>query len=82
VLTERVEHRVGDATLLEHETIGVGEHGPLDGRVTAGDRPGADRLDLLLAEPDVARRLAVLGEHELAAHGVAGAQLTQLAQLR
>jgi hypothetical protein len=72
---------VGHATALQDEAIGVGEDGALDGREARGNRPGLDRLDLLLAEADGARGFAVLREHEAAAARVSGAQLPELAQL-
>ena len=38
-----------------------------DGIVFTGHVPGRDRVDLLVLDPDIARGLAVLREHELAA---------------
>ena len=76
------EQGVGHAAALEDQAVGVGEHGALDRREARRRPPRRDRLHLLLAQPDVARRLAVLGEDELAAARPAGARLAELAQLR
>ena len=68
--------------MVVDEAVGVGEHGTLGGVVGAlgGDAPGRDVRDLLLGHAELAHRLGVLAEDELAAGGPPGADLAELAQ--
>ena len=72
VLLQLGEQRVGHPARLQHEAVGVGEHRSLDRAPAVGDRPCRDRGDLFVGEADVAHRLAVLTEDELAADGEPG----------
>jgi hypothetical protein len=81
MLLQLGEQRVGNAAQLQDEAVGVGEHRPLGRAPAVGHRPGRNRCHLLVAEPHVAHRLAVLAEHELAADGESGAGLAEFAQL-
>ena len=77
------EEFVGDAAVVVDEAVGVGEDGTLGGVVGAlgGDAPRRDVRDLRLGHAELAHRLGVLAEDELAAGGPPGADLAELAQL-
>ena len=62
-----IEDAIRNSSAIEHETVRVGQHRALERRVTIGCRPVRDRCDLFLTDPDIAGRLAVLREDELAA---------------
>ncbi len=54
VPAQLVEQRVGDPTVVTAQRIGVRKHGTLGRRPAIGDRPRRDRVDLFVAEADVA----------------------------
>src|SRR5262245_33027461 len=76
------EQRVGHATVALDESIRVGEHHSLDVTELVRRRPARDRADLVLAHPEGATGLAVLGEDELATSQPPGPRLSELAQHR
>ena len=69
---ERIEEGFGNASVLQHEAVGVSQKCPFRGGPAVGDRPVRNGGYLLIAEARIAHGLAMLTEHELAPDGVPG----------